>query len=212
MQAIWGPLERLGFEPRFISKEELQAGEYKNLSAIILPRNQRLDSGDLLYLQNNVLSAGVNLYADADLPGMQSYYIQPNADFNQRMSDIWGIQVEQANAYQDEVVEYEYGVARSRVDIKTVNTFGSLPAAHSDYFWVWKYNKISNKNTTTVSGERILGETSNSITNGYNILVGNYDPSRRRMVEGIPWNRPQEASKGQGRSDCFRFGRVVVSS
>jgi len=151
MQAIWGPLERLGFEPRFISKEELRSGAYKNLSAVILPRNQRMDPGDLQYIRNNVLRDGVHLYADADLPGLESYYIRRNPDFDQRMLDTFGIEVEEANTYEDLVVEYQYGVARSRVDVKTVAAFGPLPAEHSDIFWVWKYHKVTSKNSTSVS-------------------------------------------------------------
>jgi len=38
-----------------MNRDELLAGEYKQVKALILPRNQRLEVGDLQFIANNVL-------------------------------------------------------------------------------------------------------------------------------------------------------------
>jgi len=163
MQAIWGPLERLGFEPRFMSRDQLFAGEYTTISALILPRNQRLDPGDLNFILNTVIPAGVDVYADADLPGMQDYYINPQPDFPQMMADIFGVQVIQANTWEDKVVEYDYGVERVRVDARPLMDFGTtITKDKSDIFWTWKYHKLRNIGGTQISAVSFSKENWNA--------------------------------------------------
>lgn len=51
----------MGYEPRFVSREELYRGDYLDLKALILPRNERLYDGDLAFMYTNVVGSGVHL-------------------------------------------------------------------------------------------------------------------------------------------------------
>ena len=76
MKGLFGALERLGFEPNFINKEELLNGGYKNFKAIILPRNQKMSDETFGMLQK-IIQSKVKLHANADLPGLMNEYGVP---------------------------------------------------------------------------------------------------------------------------------------
>lgn len=71
MAGIWGPMTRLGLRSRFMNETQLYAGEYKDVKLLILPRNQRMLAGELQFMYDHVIPAGVHIYSDADLPNYQ---------------------------------------------------------------------------------------------------------------------------------------------
>lgn len=92
MKELYGTLERLGYEPYFINDGELLDGVYLDYDAIVLPRNQKMFDWtfDLL---DDIVSAGVKLHADSDLPGIMNEYGEPRdrTDWLRVMRELFGI-------------------------------------------------------------------------------------------------------------------------
>lgn len=150
MQQIFGPLERLGLDPTFISREQLFAGEYRKYKAIIFPRNMRVYPGDLKFIRNNVIRAGVNIYADADLPGMQDYHVKPLNDFVNEVKQIFGINASDTSGYDPPVINEQYGIAYKKIDVNVTQNLSPLTAGRVDTFNVWKYSDMAFPTTGTV--------------------------------------------------------------
>jgi hypothetical protein len=150
MQQLYGPLERLGLEPAFINREELLAGEYINYQAIILPRNMRMHPGDLNFIRTTVIPAGVHVYADADLPGMQDYHVQPLSDFVAEVDSIFGIDATDTSGYDDPVENEQYGIDFVDLDLTVTQDLSPLTSGRQDTFRVWKYSNQTLATTGTV--------------------------------------------------------------
>lgn len=92
MKELYGTLERLGYEPTFINDKELLDGLYIDYKAIVLPRNQKMFDWtfDLL---DDIVSSGVKLHADSDVPGLMDEYGQPRDKITWllTMKDLFGI-------------------------------------------------------------------------------------------------------------------------
>ncbi len=151
MQQIYGPLERLGLEPTFINYRQLLAGEYQKYKAIILPRNIRTHPGLLNFIRTYVIPAGVNVYADADLPGMQDYHVQQLGDFVSEVEQIFGIDVTDTSGYETPLANEQYGIQFEPLNITVQQNLSPLTTGRIDTFRVWKYSDA----TQSVSGNTI---------------------------------------------------------
>ncbi|KPK42528.1 MAG: hypothetical protein AMJ78_02245 [Omnitrophica WOR_2 bacterium SM23_29] len=150
MQQLYGPLERLGLEPTFINRQQLIAGEYTKYKAIILPRNMRMYPGELKFIRTKVIPAGVNVYADADLPGMQDYHVRTLSDFVSEVKDIFGIDATDTSGYDDPVGNEWYGINFVPIDVNIIQDLYPLTSGRVDTFRVWKYSNQTIPTTGTV--------------------------------------------------------------
>ena len=94
---FWGGIKRLGYEPRFIDEVQFDAGQWSNAPALVLSRCYQMDSARLDALANNVIPAGIHVYANADMPGQYNPYHQTNAAWAARANYLFGLNV--TNAY-----------------------------------------------------------------------------------------------------------------
>jgi hypothetical protein len=152
LAGVWGPLTRLGLRSRFMNETQLLAGEYKNVQVLVLPRNQRMLPGILQFIYDHVIPSGVNVYAEADLPGYQDYYIRNQSDFMPLMESIFGIQPVVINAFEDIVTVYDISPSPyTTVELQPTLNMGYMYAYQSTWFGVWKYHKV-----LTTSGQTIV--------------------------------------------------------
>ncbi len=166
LAGVFGPLTRLGLRSRFMNETQLYAGEYKDIQLLVLPRNQRMLAGDLQFIRDHVLPAGVHIYAEADLPGYQDYYARTQADFTQMMEDIFGIQPVVVNAYEDVVTPYDINMSPyTTVELQPTLTMGYMYAYQSTWFGVWKYHKILSTSGQTIVNMLLQAEN-NYLTPG----------------------------------------------
>ncbi|MFH1778908.1 MAG: beta-galactosidase [Candidatus Omnitrophota bacterium] len=165
MQQIYGPLERLGLEPTFMNREQLLAGEYTKYKAIILPRNMRMHPGDLNFIRTNVIPAGVHVYADADLPGMQDYHVKPLNDFVSEVKEIFGIDATNASGYDDPVRNEQYGINFVPINVNVTQNLSPLTSGRVDTFRVWKYSNQTVPTTGTVYATHSNGKPALVIKN-----------------------------------------------
>jgi len=95
------------------------------------------------------------------------------------MLNIFGIEVVEANAFEDEVVEYEYGTTYQRVDARALVNFGStVTAGQTDIFWTWKYHKLSNVNAQQIRlVDNLSLKTSSNVVNWGLLQQFDYTPS-----------------------------------
>lgn len=105
---------------------------------------------DLKFIRNNVIRAGVNVYADADLPGMQDYHVKPLSDFVNEVNRIFGINAADTSGYDPPVVNEQYGIAYKQIKVNVTQNLSPLAAGRIDTFNVWKYSDMILPTTGTV--------------------------------------------------------------
>ena len=124
--------------------------DYSSYAAIILPRNMRMYPGDLTYIRTKVIPAGVNIYADADLPGMQDYHVNTLGDFATEVGNIFGINAADTSGYDDPVRNEQYGINFVPINTTVTQALSPLTVARQDTFHVWKYSNMTVATTGTV--------------------------------------------------------------
>ncbi len=156
MQQMAGALERLGFEPTWMNLSDLASGAYTNYSVLILPRNMRVDnvitntSGTAMsvmdFIRTQVVPAGVNILASADLPGIQDFHGHPTTNYVSELSSIFGIDAtdvggNQTPARLGEFTEFDW----KPIDVTFTNNALGAVANNYDYQpQVWKYSDSIN--------------------------------------------------------------------
>jgi hypothetical protein len=139
---IYGTLVRIGYRVRFMNYDDIKAGQYTQVKALVLPRNERMNNGELAYMYNTVAAYGVHIYAETDLPGYQTPYMNYTSDFSTNLKNLFGVQAVQVNAFTDTV--YDYSAQLDRTSISVTPTGLTLSTGSTPYsFRVWKYHKIS---------------------------------------------------------------------
>ncbi len=148
---IYNSLIRIGYRVRFMSITDMKAGQYTKVKAIVLPRNERMLSGELAYLYSTVLAAGVHIYAEADLPGYQTPYMGNLTDFKTNLQNLFGVNIVQQNAFQDIAADTKDKLDRVPIKCTPTQFSSSFPTGTASYtFNVWKYHKLSTITGTTV--------------------------------------------------------------
>ncbi|HBA84691.1 MAG TPA: hypothetical protein DCZ95_11410 [Verrucomicrobia bacterium] len=89
---LWGGLKRLGYEPRFLDEDGLDAGAYTNAQALLLSHAFSMSAARLAQL-TNALAAGIHLHANAALPGRYDPYHKENPGWAALMADVFGLNV-----------------------------------------------------------------------------------------------------------------------
>jgi outer membrane protein assembly factor BamB len=116
MQQIAGALERIGYEPTFITLQELAdfCIEHPYTSscgspwaAVILPRNMRVEdmvpgTGKtvLQFLREDVVQAGVDVIATADLPGLQDMWGKQRPQYVDELKNLFGIDASDIGGFE----------------------------------------------------------------------------------------------------------------
>lgn len=98
-----GVMERVGLRFKYFNETQLRAGDANSAKLLVLPLNQRMKAGDLQYIYENMISNGVNVLANADLPGYQDYHVFPLPSFNTQMDTIFGVKSVQIDAFNGDV-------------------------------------------------------------------------------------------------------------
>jgi hypothetical protein len=114
---LWAALQRIGLRVDLINTEQLLAGSYTNTKVLILPRNERLPAGILQFINDSVVTAGVHILSDSDLPGLMDEYINSQLDFTSLMDSIFGINPIAVNKFQDVSAEYNYDTQRKIANV-----------------------------------------------------------------------------------------------
>ena len=117
--------------------------DYSSYQALILPRNMRMYPGDLSYIYNKVIPAGVHVYADADLPGMQDNHVAASPDFVSQVDNIFGINATNASGYDDPVENEEFGIHFMPITTTVSLALAPLTPGRQDTFRVWKYSDMT---------------------------------------------------------------------
>ncbi|MFA5338626.1 MAG: beta-galactosidase [Candidatus Omnitrophota bacterium] len=124
--------------------------DYSSYAAIILPRNMRTYPGDMNYIRTKIIPAGVNIYADADLPGMQDYHVNSLGDFTTEMGNIFGVNAANTSGYDDPARNGQYGINFTPITTTVTQALSPLTASRQDVFRVWKYSNMITATTGTV--------------------------------------------------------------
>jgi hypothetical protein len=149
---LWGALKRLGYQPGIIYDEEFDRGDFTNAPALILSRCYQLKPAHLERIATNVVTAGIHVHADADLPGQFNAYHFTNPVWPSRMSSLFGLNVASA------VPGFDSGI--TTVDFAYFSTagaasFGSFRPGHSETLFSWKvWHGISANSGTTIATHR----------------------------------------------------------
>ncbi len=180
MQQMAGAFERLGFKPTWMNLTDLASGSYTNYKVLVLPRNMRVDNvitnksgtamGVLDFIRTQVMPAGVDVLASADLPGLQDFHGHPTTNYISNLSSIFGIDTHDVGGYQAPMRTGEY-VSWYWAPIDITFTNNALGAVTNNYDYkpqVWKYSdevRLTNSSVlwATMDTERNKGfESSNT--------------------------------------------------
>ena len=144
---LFGALERMGFNPTFINKDELIAGDYSGYKAIVFSRNQKISS-DILSMLPSIVLSGVKVHANADLPGiMDEYGINRSGDsaWQTIIQDVFGINVSASvinvdpNIEDSDYLTYGYFESSSAsINYQSKKLYSSVLGFNS-FVDMWKY-------------------------------------------------------------------------
>ncbi|KAL0480903.1 hypothetical protein AKO1_004081 [Acrasis kona] len=155
-----------------------------------------MHKGDLQFIRDNVIPAGVAVYSDMDLPGLTDYHINNQSDWFTMLDDIFGIKPTQANAYEYPVVEYSFVDPVAELQVNVMKDL-SPQIDQGSAFWVgvFKYHKVE--------------VTSGDVVATYNIQLPAANIDNKQYPAVIFKNRTQ----GLGRSllATFNLGSIDCS-
>ena len=155
---LWSTLKRLGFQPGIINDDQFDAGQWRTAKALLLSRAFQLDPRHLDAIASEVVGAGVHVHADADLPGQFNAYHQPNPNWAQRMSTLFGLNVSRAVPGWDAGSNDPNDMFRL-VRFTGVNPLGPLVSGYSDLLGTWKiWHGLRASSGTTVVRHKGLGD------------------------------------------------------
>ncbi|MBN1270476.1 MAG: beta-galactosidase [Kiritimatiellae bacterium] len=149
MQQIAGALERLGYEPNFMTLQDLADGAYTNYAVIVLPRNMRVEeavpgytNSVLNFLLTKVIEAGVHVLASADIPGLQNANAQERAAYVDEVDALFGVDASDIGGEEaPQAVTVFVSWHWNPIDITfTTNAVGPVGTNYAYTALVWKYN------------------------------------------------------------------------
>lgn len=150
---FWGGLKRLGYEPRFIDERQFDAGAYTNAPVLVLSRCGQISPQRLDALVNNVVQAGVHIYANADIPGQFDAYHKSNTAWATRINSLFGLNV--TNAYPGWYGGAFPGVWWSDhlqyINLNGTGSFGPISNNYVHHWMTWEvWNNVSANSGTTI--------------------------------------------------------------
>jgi len=93
---VWGALKRLGYQPGLLGDAAFEAGAATNAPVLLLSRCVQMDPGQLERVAAQVLTAGVSIHAQAELPGQYDAYCRSNNNWVGLMQTLFGANVSTA--------------------------------------------------------------------------------------------------------------------
>jgi len=150
---LWGGLKRLGYEPGFIDEDDLDSGSYTSAPAMLLSHAFMMNSNRLSAL-TNVIASGVNLHANATLPGRYDPYHKENSGWTQIISDIFGLTVNTATNFWHGGIAGNWDQPYTKITVDYLTTLGPLNPSYTftNYAsWVRQANITANSGTTIVN-------------------------------------------------------------
>ena len=155
---LWGAFKRLGYQPGVIDDDQFARGDYTNAPALLLSRCYQLNPADLDRIATNVISAGIHVHANADLPGQFNAYNAPNNNWVSRMSSLFGLNVASAVA-----LPADSGVTDLSYTNFTVTAAGSLGAfalGYSESMVSWRiWQGLAASSGTTIATDQGAGDS-----------------------------------------------------
>ncbi len=155
---LWGGLKRLGYEPAFIDEDDLDAGAYTNARTLLLSHAFMMQS-NRVHALTNVIAAGVNIHANAALPGRYNPYHKENPGWAAVISNIFGLTVSSAtNTWHGGISgnwDQPYSAIQQVYDI-------TLPPLSSAYPWTHTVSWIKMNNLSANSGTTVVHTTEGS--------------------------------------------------
>ena len=153
---LWGGLKRLGYEPGFLDENGLDAGAYTNAKALLLSHAFMMQSNRVLAL-TNVIAAGVNIHANATLPGRYDSYHKENPGWAKMMSDVFGLNVTNgigATNYWHGGISGEWDQPYTKITAQYLTTLSPLSPSYTftNYAsWIRQDGLTVNSGTTVVN-------------------------------------------------------------
>ena len=136
---LWSTLQRLGFQSRIIDDEQFERGDYRNARALLLSRCYQLNPQHLEILATNVVTAGVHVHANADLPGQYNEYHQQNPRWVSRMSDLFGLNVSSANPVWEGASVIPFSETFYQLlSFDGIGNLGTFTPSYVDQIGAWK--------------------------------------------------------------------------
>jgi hypothetical protein len=134
---LWSTLKRLGYEPGILFDDEFEAGEWRQAKALLLSRCYQLEPRHLDLIAGAVVSSGIAVHANADLPGQYDAYHQPHPDWPGRMRSLFGLNVAGAHPGWDGGSDTPEDMQRI-VHFHGVRDLGPLRSTYRDQVGTWK--------------------------------------------------------------------------
>src|SRR5262249_3008295 len=157
---LWSTLKRLGYQPRIIQDLEFENGAWAEAPALCLSRCFTLKSRHLDIIVSNVVSAGIHIHANADLPGQFDAYLQTAPDWVQRMDYLFGLDVANAISPWDAGAASDSDLGNpQRLDLNGAQALGPLAQNYHDAVGTWKLwqGLISSSGATIVTDTGFRG-------------------------------------------------------
>lgn len=157
---IWGALRRLGYQVALIFPEQVMAGEFRGAQALALSRCEQMKPELLDRIQSHVLPSGINVHANADLPGQFDAYRRPNPNWAARTQSIFGLNVRNATAEWDSGVSGGFNETYRTLNVRGAIGFGSLPANYHEQIQTWKiwHGVTASAGSTILTHDGLEGE------------------------------------------------------
>jgi GH35 family endo-1,4-beta-xylanase len=159
--SLHGVMERIGFKVKYINETQLRSGQFNNGKLLILPLNERMQAGDMKYINDNMLSNGVNVLSNAVLPGYQDYHVNKLADFETNLATIFGVKAKTINTFDGKVDNYCVCEMKHTVIELNPNVAFQPDIAKDQKLYAvpWKYSTIEAIDAQVLYGMRIIDQT-----------------------------------------------------
>ncbi len=153
---LWGAFKRLGYQPGLIDDAQFARGDYTNAPALLLSRCYQLNPAHLDRL-TNVIAAGIDVHANADLPGQFNAYNKPNPNWAARMSSLFGLNVAAAIPGWDSGAT---NLAYTNFTATAIAALGTFAPGYSEFMTSWKvWHRITASSGTTIATHQGAGNS-----------------------------------------------------
>jgi hypothetical protein len=141
--SLHGAMERLNLRVKYINETQLLSGAASNVKLLVLPLNNRMQAGDMAYINQNLINKGVSVYANVDPPGYQDYHVNTLSDFTSNMEDVFGMSVTKNVAYDGDVPNYcACEMIHKTVSLRPVSDLPPVSSENVYFASPWKYSFV----------------------------------------------------------------------
>jgi hypothetical protein len=163
--SLHGVMERIGLRVKYINETQLRSGQYNDIDLLVLPLNQRMQAGDMQYINDNMIANGVNVLANAVLPGYQDYHLNKNSDFDTYLDIVFGVRAKTIDTFDGNVENYcACEMKHTLIELQAKSDTQPL-IKQGDFFYgvPWKYSTVEVTDGQMLYDMRIVDQTTERI-------------------------------------------------